>query len=76
MHRLHHAPSPAELDDWIIRQYRAMHDAFFEERRLIPPGRYHEVCFEQLEADPIGQVERLYAALGLPARRDSMMLSI
>jgi LPS sulfotransferase NodH len=60
-------PPVADLDNWIIRQYRAMYEAFFEERGLIPPGQYHEVCFEALETDPVGQVERLYEALGLPA---------
>ena len=43
-----------------------MYDAFFEERGLIPEGRYCEVGFEALEADPIGQVRRVYEALGLP----------
>jgi hypothetical protein len=58
-------PPLEELDEWIIRQYRAMYDAFFEERAMIPPGHYHEVCFEELEADPVGEVERVYDALGL-----------
>jgi LPS sulfotransferase NodH len=66
MHRLQRPPLD-DLDEWIIRQYRAMYDAFFEERDLIPPGQYHEVCFEELEADPVGQMERLYEALSLPA---------
>jgi omega-hydroxy-beta-dihydromenaquinone-9 sulfotransferase len=55
--------------DWegrVIRQYREMHDALFAERDLIPPGRYHEVCFEDLEKDPAGQVRALYEALRLP----------
>jgi hypothetical protein len=43
-----------------------VYDAFFEERGLIPPGRYHEIAFEDLEKDPLGQMHRLYAALGLP----------
>ncbi len=67
MHCLQRRPAAEDLDEWIIRQYRAMYEAFFEERRLIPPGHYHEVCFEELEADPVGQMERLYAALGFPA---------
>jgi hypothetical protein len=66
MHCLQHPPTGGDLDEWIIRQYRAMHDAFFEERDLIPPGQYHEVRFEDLEADPIGQMQRVYDALGLP----------
>ena len=55
--------------DWagrIIRQYREVYDAFFSQRGLIPPGQFHEVAFEDLEADPAGEVRRLYAALGLP----------
>jgi hypothetical protein len=55
-----------DLDDWILRQYRVMYDAFFEERGLIPDGRFHEIGYEALEADPIGEVTRLYDALGLP----------
>lgn len=59
-------PVPAELDDWILEQYRAMYDVFFEERKLIPPGSYHEVAFEDLERDPTGEVRKVYEALGLP----------
>ena len=66
MHCLQRPPTGEELDEWIIRQYRAMHDAFFEERGLIPPGQYHEVCYEELDADPLGQIERVYSALDLP----------
>jgi omega-hydroxy-beta-dihydromenaquinone-9 sulfotransferase len=55
-----------DLDGWILRQYRAMYDAFFEERALIPTGHFHEVRFEDLERDARGQVKRLYNALDLP----------
>jgi hypothetical protein len=53
------------LDEWILRTYRTMYDAFFEERGLIPPGRYHEVCFEELEKDPVGQLRQVYRGLNL-----------
>jgi hypothetical protein len=56
-----------ELDEWILGQYRIMYDAFFEERGLIPAGRYHEMGFEELEADPIGQLQGMYERLKLPA---------
>jgi hypothetical protein len=59
-------PRPDDLDGWILRQYRAMYDAYFEERGLISAGNFHEVAFEELEADPIGQMRRMYEALGLP----------
>lgn len=54
------------LDDWILEQYREMYEAFFEQRSLIAPGRFHEVAFEELERDPIGEVRKVYEALGLP----------
>ena len=57
---------PAELEDWTLRQYRRMYDVFFEEHKLIPRGHYHEMSFEQLEEDPIGQLKGLYSALDLP----------
>lgn len=43
-----------------------MYEAFFEERHLIPAGHYHEVSFEELEADPVGQMQRVYEAMDLP----------
>jgi hypothetical protein len=51
---------------WIIRQYREMYDAYFEQRGLIPDGRLHELSFAELEQDPVGSMRRLYATLGLP----------
>jgi len=56
----------SDLDDRTLRQYREVYDAFFEERGLIPEGHFHEIGFEALEADPIGQVRGIYEALALP----------
>src|SRR5262249_54005687 len=53
-------------DALILRRYQDMYEAFFAERGLIPAGRYHEMGFEELEKDPLGQVERLYERLRLP----------
>ena len=41
-------------------------DAFFEDKGLIPACRYHEVRFEELERDPVGQLRKVYQVLGLP----------
>ena len=59
-------PEPAAVHARIIRQYRAMYEAFFKERDLIPPGRYCEVGFEELERDPLGEMARIYDQLRLP----------
>ena len=55
-----------DLNDWLIRQYRLMYDAFFEDRTLIPAGNYAEVVFEQLERNPVGEIRKLYQTLNLP----------
>lgn len=65
LHRLQRVATDG-LDEWIIHQYRQMHDAFFEDKPRIPSGHYCEVAFEQLEADPIGEVRRIYETLNLP----------
>jgi hypothetical protein len=59
-------PEPAKLHARVIRQYRVMYEAFFEERNLIPAGRYCEVGFEQLEQDPLGETAKIYGQLSLP----------
>ena len=59
-------PNLADLHGRVIRQYQTMYEVFFEERDLIPAGRYCEVAFEELEADPVGQMRRVYQELDLP----------
>jgi hypothetical protein len=59
-------PDLGGLEGRILRTYQEMYEVFFEERRLIPAGHFHEVRFEELEADPVAQVRKLYQALGLP----------
>ena len=42
-------------EEVVIRQYREVYSAFFAER-LIHDNRFHEIAFEDIEADPIGQM--------------------
>jgi hypothetical protein len=55
-----------DWDERIIQQYREMHVVYFDQRSLIPDGHLHELSFEDLESDPIGQVRAIYQALKLP----------
>src|SRR4051812_23108939 len=55
------------IDDRIIAVYRRMYDAYFDERPLIPAGQFHEIAYEDLVNDPIGQVVSIYTALALPS---------
>ena len=59
-------PDFSGLDGAAIRSYQEICEAFFEERALIPAGHFHELSFEELEADPIGQLCSAYEALDLP----------
>lgn len=55
-----------DLDDRVLRHYREMYEAFFDQRDLIPAGNFCEVGFEELERDPVGEVRRIYESLNLP----------
>ncbi len=59
-------PRADTLDLGILRRFRLMYDAYFAQTRAIPSGRLHQVRFEDLEQDPVGQVAQIYEALGLP----------
>lgn len=60
------APGDDSIEDQIINWYRIMYDAYFEDLPLIPPGQFCEVRFEDLEADKVNQIGRIYAELKLP----------
>jgi omega-hydroxy-beta-dihydromenaquinone-9 sulfotransferase len=53
------------ITDMVLERFTLMYEAFFEERSLIPAGRFHELSFEDLEKDPVGELRRSYDALGL-----------
>ena len=55
-----------DLQARTLRVYHEMYDRFFAERSLIPNGHFHEVRFEDLEKDPVGQVRNIYEKLDLP----------
>jgi hypothetical protein len=59
-------PDLPGIDDRILRRYNVLYDAYFAERSLIPPGRFHEVAFDDLERDPMGAMQTLYEKLSLP----------
>jgi len=59
-------PNIDQIDDRILRRYQELYDAFFADRERIPAGRFHEIRFEDLESNPVAEIERLYGALDLP----------
>ncbi|MEM9249661.1 MAG: sulfotransferase [Pseudomonadota bacterium] len=58
-------PDLNAIDEGILRRHEAMYDAFFEDLPLIPEGRFHEIRFTDLEADPVRVLAETYARLSL-----------
>lgn len=57
---------PRRVDtDAVLRVYKEMYDAYFDDRAEVPPGRLVEVAYEELERDPVGQLRAIYGGLGL-----------
>ena len=54
-----------ELREVIVDEYGRTERAFLEQRGLIPPGSLATMRFQDLTADPIGELKRVYAELSL-----------
>lgn len=59
------ALDPVVFDTEIIKRYDALYEAYLAQRGLIPAHRLHELSYDALDADPLGEMRRLYAALEL-----------
>lgn len=53
------------LEENLVYFYQRMLNRFFEDAHTIPENRLTHVRFEDLETDPIGQMDRIYRALEL-----------
>jgi len=58
-------PHYRDLEERIFKTFDRMYAAFERDRPLIGPGRYCEVRYEDLVADPIGQMRKIYDGLEL-----------
>jgi hypothetical protein len=54
-----------DLNDFILKQYRTMYDAFFAQRSLIPAGQYYQVRYETLVREPDAVLEAIYQQFNL-----------
>jgi len=53
------------ITEEILQRYVAMYDAYFEDIDLIPAGNFCELRFDELEVDPMAQIESVYEQLSL-----------
>lgn len=56
----------ALLDDNIIYVYQSLLGQYINDARMIPPGQLTEVRYEDLERQPLVELERIYQDLSLP----------
>jgi hypothetical protein len=55
-----------EIHARVIELIKTLYDGYFAQRSLIPSGRLHDIAYEELERDPMGELRSAYAALNLP----------
>jgi hypothetical protein len=58
-------PTFAGLEDYVFDTFNHLYARLEEGKRLVRPGRFHELRYEDLIADPVGQMRRLYEGLEL-----------
>lgn len=60
-----HYPRHERLDEYIFDCFQRMYRGYEDQRRRLPAGNLCEVRYEDLIADPIGELERAYRELSL-----------
>jgi omega-hydroxy-beta-dihydromenaquinone-9 sulfotransferase len=59
-------PEFSSNEDDMLYFYEKCIRTYEETKGLIPKGRLHEIRFEDLEQDPLGQIHQIYQTLSLP----------
>jgi hypothetical protein len=54
-----------DVSEYVLSTFERMYASFEEDRRLLKPGQYFEVRYEDLVADPQGQIRTMYERLNL-----------
>ncbi len=57
--------SQETLEDWVVADYVETEQRYLAVRQRIPPGQLAEVRIQDLHADPLGELQRIYQQLGL-----------
>jgi len=55
----------AEVNERVFSDFRVIYDRLEEARPLFKPGRFHELRYEELVKDPLGEMEAVYGELAL-----------
>jgi len=60
-----------EIEQFIVQNYVSMMKQFFIQKDSIPNGHFVEICYEDFIADPLSQMKKIYAELGLSGFEDA-----
>lgn len=58
-------PYLEDMEEQMMELYTKLFETYESTKHLIPDGHLHEVRFEDLESDPLGQMRQVYDKLGL-----------
>jgi len=58
-------PDFAHLEERVLKTFTQMYSHFEDGRKCVPEGQFHEIRYEELVADPAGQMGALYERLDL-----------
>ncbi|MBL9082418.1 MAG: sulfotransferase [Planctomycetales bacterium] len=61
-----HAPSYEGLDEYVLETFVRMYAAFERDRPLLDARQFYELRYEDLVADPMDEMRKVYARLELP----------
>ena len=59
-----------DVDELVLSTYPRLMQRLIDEAAALPPGSFIELGYEELNADPLAAIERIYAALDLPGFAD------
>jgi hypothetical protein len=58
-------PNDRGLSEYVFSTFVYLYDRLESTRSLIPPGNFHELRYEDLVADPVGEIQKIYQTLGI-----------
>lgn len=60
-------PEPGMMENMVLDYYKEVHSSYFKYRGEIPPENLIEIGYQDLKANPIKTLEKIYSALSLQA---------
>ncbi len=57
--------SAVQLEEKVFEEYRVIYQRLEEARPLLKPGQFHELKYEDLVHDPVGELQKVYQELQL-----------